>query len=167
VSPRVLVAGIGNIFFGDDGFGVDVAQRLATRPVPDGVKVADFGIRGVHLSYELLDGYDALVLIDALPMGEIPGTVALFEPELPAAVEADDDAPAIDAHTMNPAVVLHTLARLGGSVDRVVVVGCQPASIEEGIGLSPAVAAAVDPAVELCLEALAEFFQPVAKESGR
>ena len=80
-APRVLVAGIGNIFFGDDAFGVEVAQRLAGRPMPEGVKVVDFGIRGVHLAYELLDGYDALVLVDALPMGEPPGTVAVIEPE--------------------------------------------------------------------------------------
>ena len=81
-EPRVLVAGIGNIFLGDDGFGVEVADRLAGRTLPDGVQVADFGIRGVHLAYELLDGYDALVLVDAVPMGEPPGTVAIIEPEL-------------------------------------------------------------------------------------
>ena len=89
----MLVAGIGNIFLGDDGFGVEVAQRLADRPMPEGVQVADFGIRGVHLAYELLDGYDALVLVDAVPMGEPPGTVAVIEPELDAVVH-DETAPA-------------------------------------------------------------------------
>ena len=78
--PRVLVAGIGNIFFGDDGFGVAVADRLATMPARAGVTIADYGIRGVHLALELLDGYDLLVLVDALPIGEEPGTVVLFEP---------------------------------------------------------------------------------------
>jgi len=85
---RVLVAGIGNIFLSDDGFGVEVAQRLLTRPVPDGVRVEDFGIRGVHLAYELLDGYETLVLVDAVPMGEAPGTVALLEPEISASSPA-------------------------------------------------------------------------------
>ena len=90
---RVLVAGIGNIFLGDDGFGVEVAQRLLTRPVPDGVRVEDFGIRGVHLAYELLDGYETLVLVDAVPMGEAPGTVALLEPEISELEPGDDPAP--------------------------------------------------------------------------
>ena len=81
---RVLVAGIGNIFLGDDGFGVEVASRLAARPLPDGVRVEDFGIRGVHLAYELLDGYDVLVLVDAVPIGEAPGTVAVIEPDPPS-----------------------------------------------------------------------------------
>ena len=79
MSGRVLVAGIGNIFLGDDGFGVEVAQRLRHRPPRDDVRVEDFGIRGVHLAYELLDGYEALVLVDAMPMGERAGTVALVE----------------------------------------------------------------------------------------
>ena len=84
MTGRVLVAGIGNIFLGDDGWGVEVANQLARRPMPAGVRVADFGIRGVHLAYELLDGYDALVLIDAMPMSEAPGTIAVLEPDVPA-----------------------------------------------------------------------------------
>ena len=148
---RALVAGIGNIFFADDGFGVEVARRLDEREVPAGVRVADFGIRGVHLAYELLDGYDLLVLVDAMPLGEPPGTVAVIE------VETDDAEPAsagLDAHTMTPATVLANLERLGGHVERIVVVACQPAAIEEGIGLSPAVAAAVDGAADLVLDVL-------------
>jgi hydrogenase maturation protease len=158
---KVLVAGIGNIFFADDGFGVEVANRLMTEAMPPGVKVADFGIRGIHLAYELLDGYDALLLIDALPMGEAPGTVALIEPDPPEPMEqqewGDDDAPALDAHSMSPAVVLNMLAGLGGSVDRIVVVGCQPAELGEGIGLSAAVVAAVDDAVRAVKELVAEM----------
>jgi hydrogenase maturation protease len=163
---RVLVAGIGNIFLGDDGFGVEVAARLADTPVPDGVRVADFGIRGVHLAYELLDGYDALVLVDAVPMGEMPGTLAVIEPEPPASEPADGDdlAPVVDAHSMSPGVVLGTLAGLGGTVVRIVVVGCEPATLDEGIGLSPPVAAAVDPAVDLCHRLLADITEPVGKE---
>ena len=132
----MLVAGIGNIFLGDDGFGVEVAQRLLARPVPEGVRVEDFGIRGVHLAYELLDGYDALVLVDAVPMGEAPGTVALIEPEISELEPGDDPVPTLEAHSMSPAVVLDMLAGLGGKVDRILIVGCEPATVDEGIGLS-------------------------------
>jgi hydrogenase maturation protease len=167
VTPKVLVAGIGNIFLGDDGWGVEVANRLAREPMPEGVKVADFGIRGVHLAYELLDGYDALVLVDAMPMGEEPGTVALLEPQLPPAPEpGDDPAPVVDAHSMSPGVVMATLAGLGGRVGRFLVVGCEPANVDEGIGLSPPVAGAVDAAVELCREVVADVVRPAAKETS-
>ncbi len=172
---NVLVAGIGNIFLGDDGFGVEVAARLVGVEVPDGVRVEDFGIRGVHLAYELLDGYDALVLIDAVPMGEEPGTVAIIEPDLAPSgpAEGGDDGDGrdpigqtMDAHSMSPAVVLGLLASLGGHVDRVLVVGCEPSVIEEGIGLSAPVASAVDRAVEAVLEVVAELSIP-SKERSR
>ncbi len=158
--PRILVAGIGNIFLSDDGFGVEVIARLADRPAPAGVKVVDFGIRGLHLAYELLDGYDVLVLVDALPIGEEPGTVALVEAELPDAPTApgpDGTGPAVDAHSMSPAVVLGTLANLGGSIDRVLVVGCQPESTDEGIGLSDVVAASIDQAVTMVDDLLSDL----------
>jgi hydrogenase maturation protease len=151
------VAGIGNIFLGDDGFGVEVAGRMRGHPLPDGARVEDFGIRGVHLAYELLDGYDAVVLVDAVPMGEEPGTIALIEPELSELERGDDVAPTMEAHSMSPAVVLDMLAGLGGRVGRVLIVGCQPASLEEGIGLSAPVAAAVDRAVEAVDELLVEL----------
>jgi hydrogenase maturation protease len=167
VTANVLVAGIGNIFLGDDGFGVEVATRLAAERLPDGVRVVDFGIRGVHLAYELLDGYDVLVLVDALPLGEAPGTLAVVEPDGVALPDPGDDAaPALDAHNMSPTVVLGMLAGLGGSVGRIVIVGCQPATLEEGIGLSPAVADAVDRAVELCRRVVADIFQPAGKDIG-
>jgi len=145
-APRVLVAGIGNIFLSDDGFGVEVIGRLADHPIPEGVKVVDFGIRGLHLAYELLDGYDVLVLVDALPIGEAPGTVALVEAEMPDGPSGpgpDGTAPA--------------LANLGGSIDRVLVVGCQPESVTEGIGLSASVAASVENAVTMVAEVLADL----------
>jgi len=158
MSPGVLVAGIGNIFLSDDGFGVEVANRLAAVPMPAGVRVADFGVRGVHLAYELLDGYDRLVLVDAVPMGEAPGTVAIIEPDLDAIRPPDDElAPTLEAHSMNPVLVLGMLASLGGSVDRVRIVGCEPAVIDEGIGLSAAVTAAVEPAVDAVHEVLADL----------
>ncbi len=166
MSGGILVAGIGNVFLSDDAFGVEVAHRLADRPLPEGARVEDYGIRGIHLAYELLEGYDVLVLVDAVPMGEDPGTLAVIEPEMGTGDEGaadvgdpdvnDADAgspiPLVDAHTMSPDVVLATLANLGGSVERVVIVGCQPADLREGMGLSPAVAAAVDDAADLCLE---------------
>jgi hydrogenase maturation protease len=173
MSPRVLCAGIGNIFFSDDGFGVEVARRLADLPVPEGVTVEDYGIRGIHLAYELLDGYDALILVDAMPMGdEPPGTLVVLEPEIPSPSGGGDEVtPVMDAHTMNPLVVLGTLVNLGGSVDRVLVVGCQPATIEEGMGLSEPVAEAVDRAVEmvsdLLTEVVSELLADVCQPAGR
>jgi hydrogenase maturation protease len=167
MSRRILIAGIGNIFQSDDAFGVEVADRLSRRTLPPGVRVEDFGIRGVHLAYELLEGYDALILIDAVPMDEAPGTVALIAPEMSPATIIDEMSPVVDAHTMNPQVVLASLARLGGSVDQVLIVGCQPATLEEGMGLSPDVAAAVEGAVELCCQLVSEMAEPVGKGSTR
>ncbi len=164
MSRRVLVAGIGNIFCSDDGFGVEVANRLGTLSWPEGVRVADFGIRGVHLAYELLEGYDGLILVDAVPMREAPGTLEVIEPEPAAAPsDADEVTQGVDAHNMNPDVVLATLARLGGTVERILVLGCQPANLDDGIGLSPPVAGAVDDAVELCRRLVADLVQPARK----
>jgi hydrogenase maturation protease len=163
----VLIAGIGNIFQSDDAFGVEVADRLSGQTLPPGVRVEDFGIRGVHLAYELLDGYDGLVIVDALPMGEAPGTLAVMVPEL----EAHDAAPqresgetrVVDAHTMSPDVVLATLNRLGGSVEKIFIVGCQPASLQDGMGLTRPVAAAVESAVQLCRQLVSEMAEPDTK----
>jgi hydrogenase maturation protease len=156
---RVLVAGIGNIFLGDDGFGVEVVKHLDDDSLREGTTIADFGIRGVHLAYELLDGYDALVLVDAMPLGEPPGSVAIFEPD----VDAIDPA-GVDAHSMSPAVVLGLLAGLGGRLPHVVVVGCQPLTLAEGIGLSEPVAAAVMPAVETVHRVLTDMYSTAQKE---
>jgi hydrogenase maturation protease len=159
MSGGVLIAGIGNIFQSDDGFGVEVANRLSERELPAGVRVEDFGIRGVHLAYELLEGYDGLVIIDAVPMEEPPGTLAIID-----ATDDDEDASTlpVDAHTMSPEVVLATLAGLGGSLERIFVLGCQPATLEEGMGLSPQVTAVVETAVEMCLQLVNEIV-PVGK----
>jgi hydrogenase maturation protease len=148
MSPCILVAGIGNIFLQDDGFGVEVAKRLADSELPEGVKVTDFGIRGVHLAYEMLDGgYDTTILIDAAPRGEAPGTVYLIEPDLHN-IDAQQSA-SMDAHSMDPQVVFATLKSLGGSPRRVLIVGCEPLVIDDGIGLSEPVGRAVEEAVRL------------------
>ena len=170
MTSRILVAGIGNVFLRDDGFGVEVSHLLGRRALPDGVRVEDYGIRGIHLAYDLLEGYDALVLVDAVPMGESPGTLAVIDPE-PAigrptrsSSNADEGSViAVDAHAMSPDIVLATLTRLGGSVDRIVIVGCQPGNLDEGMGLSPAVRGAVTAAVDLCLEVIADIAQPAER----
>ncbi|HET9772594.1 MAG TPA: hydrogenase maturation protease [Acidimicrobiia bacterium] len=149
MSKGILVAGIGNIFQSDDGFGSEVARRLlAGPPLPDGVSVVDYGIRGVHLAYELLDGYDAAILVDATRQGDAPGTIYVIEPDVEG-IETESglaEAGIVDAHGMDPASVLALLHSLGGHVDRLLVVGCEPADVEEGMGLSDNVAAAVDEA---------------------
>jgi hydrogenase maturation protease len=155
---RTLIAGIGNIFLGDDGFGVEVLQRLGRRPLPDGIGAQDivakdYGIGGIHLAYDLLDGdVDTLIMVDALPTGEPAGTVSLLEVDEQAMAELADGAGAVDSHAMNPAAVLAALHTLGGQPPRVLVVGCQPLTVQPGIGLSEPVAAAVDAAVELAIE---------------
>jgi hydrogenase maturation protease len=158
MSGGVLVAGIGNIFQTDDAFGVEVANRLSTRALPAGVRVEDFGIRGLHLAYELLNGYDGLVLIDAVPMGEPAGTLAIIEPEVEP---ADGVRPMVDAHTMSPDAVLASLAGLGGSVEKIFIIGCQPENLQEGMGLTAPVAAALDAAVDLCLALVSDLVEPV------
>jgi hydrogenase maturation protease len=161
---RVLVAGIGNIFLGDDGFGVEVVRRMADLRLTD-VVIADYGIRGVHLALELLDGYDVLVLVDALPMGEPPGTVAIVEPEVLASADGNGPGPVMDAHSMSPAAVLDLLGSMGGNVGRVLVVGCEPLVIEEGMGLSAPVAEAVDAGVAAVRELLADIRSPKEERS--
>lgn len=153
MTGRVLVAGIGNIFLGDDGFGVAVANRLAELALPAGVTAADYGIRGLHLAYEILDGdYAATILVDAVPRGEPPGTLCVID-----AGQAGADVGVFDAHGMTPDVVLGLVRRLGGDPGRVLVVGCEPAAVAEGIGLSPQVAAAVPAAVRTVAELIGDL----------
>ncbi|MFD4138678.1 hydrogenase maturation protease [Streptomyces sp. NPDC058572] len=149
---RTLVAGIGNIFLGDDGFGVETVRLLAEHQLPDHVEVVDIGTRGVHLAYQLLDGYDTLVLVDATARGGEPGTLYLIEAATPGTVEPDGVP--LDGHGMSPDTVLALIGTLcagtGGTPPRrTLVVGCEPACVEEGIGLSPQVTAAVPQAVQM------------------
>ena len=161
MTGRLLIAGVGNIFLADDGFGVEVATRLAALDLPDWAHVADYGIRGMHLAYDLANGYDSAILIDAAARGGTPGTLYVIEPELPvtpsgAGAEAvPPSTPVLDAHGMQPDVVLAMLGTLGAGERQVLVVGCEPASVDYGIGLSEPVAAAVDEAVAVVLDLVA------------
>lgn len=160
---RILVAGIGNIFLGDDGFGVEVIRRLAARELPEGVKVTDFGIRGFDLAYALQDGYETTILVDAYPHGQKPGTVSLVEPDLSNLNSQPQSM--VDAHAMNPINVLRMAAAMNGKLGKILLVGCEPQTFgpEEGqLGLSESVATSVDEAVEMVLSAV----NTVLRESG-
>src|SRR5690242_11935071 len=124
--PRILVACVGNIFLGDDAFGVEVARRLARRELPDGVRVGDFGIRGLDLTYALLDGYEAVVLVDAAPRGGPPGTLYVLDVAGEGLPDAEGAAPVIETHGMDPVKVLRLAAALGGPVGRLLLVACEP-----------------------------------------
>ncbi|MBO0844011.1 MAG: hydrogenase maturation protease [Nocardioides sp.] len=148
-SRRILVAGLGNIFKGDDGFGSAVLQRLVERSWPPGVKVEDFGIRGVHLAYELLDGYDLVVLVDAIHRDGPAGTLYVVKPDAADADENAHEDAMVDAHDMTPAAVLSLVPRLGGELGDVVLVGCEPQVLVEKMGLSEVVATSVDRAADM------------------
>jgi hydrogenase maturation protease len=152
VTGRTLVAGVGNVFLHDDAFGVEVARLLAGRPSEPGVTIKDFGIRGVHLVYELLDGCDLFVLVDASPRGHAPGTVTVLE------VDPADGVPAaatlMDAHSLAPDEIFAMLTSMGGRPGRSLVVACEPADVSPGIGLSARVTEALPHAVRAVEEIL-------------
>ena len=151
-TPSVLIAGIGNIFLGDDAFGVEVVRRLAGRNLPQRVKAIDFGIRGFDLAYALLDGSDVVILVDACPRGGKPGSLYVLEPDLNPLDVSEADQTSVDAHSMNPMNVIRMAKSMGGELKKILLVGCEPATLgpEEGQrGLSGSVAAAVDEAVTL------------------
>jgi hydrogenase maturation protease len=155
---KILVAGVGNVFLGDDGFGVEVANRLHDAPLPDGVDVREFGIRGMDLAYALQEDYDTVIFVDAAPRGESPGTVSLVEPELSL------DEVVLDTHGMDPVRVLGLARAMGRVPERVLVVACEPQVVIHGehdddlVGeLSPPVRAAVGEACELLLSLVTEL----------
>jgi hydrogenase maturation protease len=180
MTGRMLVAGVGNIFLGDDGFGVEVAKRLAGAGLPSWVQVADYGISGMHLAYDLADGYDTAILVDTAQRGGEPGTLTVIEAapggettQPGEAAQAGQRAPAgggipetrlFDAHGMQPDVVLGVLDMLGAGSARVLVVGCEPASLDYGMELSEPVAKAVDAAVGVVMDLIAEA--DAARSSG-
>jgi hydrogenase maturation protease len=159
---RILVAGIGNVFLGDDGFGVALAAKLARRGLAPGVEVVDFGIRGMDLAYAMGEGYDAVVLLDATPRGEPPGTIYVIE------AEAEEGDVALDAHGMDPVKVLGLARALGGAPPRTLVVGCEPRTRMTGdeddvvAELSEPVRAALHRAVEV-VESLLEDLTATAE----
>lgn len=149
---HILIAGIGNIFLGDDGFGVEVAKRLEGRLYPEGVRVVDFGIRGFDLACALTDGPDVTILVDACPRGGVPGTIYVIEPDLSEVDSFAGEFAPMEAHSMNPMNVLRVATSMGGKLKRVLVVGCEPEWLggEAGhMGLSTPVEAAVEEAVTI------------------
>jgi hydrogenase maturation protease len=151
MSKRILIAGVGNIFLGDDGFGVEVVRRLAGRELPEGVEVVDFGIRGMDLAYAMQRDYEVVVFVDATPRGKEPGTVYLLEPEI-----EEDGEVSLDTHGMDPVKVIKLSRALGAKPTRTLVVGCEPQVVLGGedyddmlMELSEPVSAAVEEAVKL------------------
>ena len=151
-KPSILVAGIGNIFLGDDAFGVEVVRRMAGLKLPESVRVSDFGIRGFDLAYALQDGYETTILVDACPRGQAPGTLYVIEPDLKVLDDPEAPQATVEAHAMNPMSVLRMARAMNIEVKNVLLVGCEPETLggEEGqMGLSAPVEAAVDEAVKL------------------
>lgn len=151
-KPRILIAGIGNIFMGDDGFGVEVVQQLFKSNLPASVRVVDFGIRGLDLAYALQDEYETTILVDAFPNGQPPGTVSVVEPDLNDSAGSLDQGNFLEPHAMNPMNVLRMAKTMQGRLKRILLVGCEPATLggEEGsMGLSSVVKAAVHEAVKV------------------
>lgn len=151
-TPTILIAGIGNIFLGDDAFGVEVVNRISNRDLPAGVRATDFGIRGFDLTYALLDGADVTILVDACPRGGAPGDLYIVEPDLSAPTNAEAPGAAVDAHGMNPVNVIRAAQSMGGPLKKILLLGCEPQTFgpEEGyMGVSEPVASAVERAIPL------------------
>lgn len=157
---KLLVAGIGNIFCGDDGFGPEVARELAAQPIA-GVKIEDYGIRGMHLAYELLSGYDRAIVIDAVGREGEPGTLYVIEPE------SGEPGLAPDPHRMDLENVFAFVRTIGGEPPPITIVGCQPSATDDEIGLSDAVRAAVRPAADLVRRLVADAFAADARGGTR
>jgi len=154
MSARILVAGIGNIFLGDDGFGSEVVRNAELPQDDPTVRVIDYGIRGMHLAYDLLEEWDTLVLVDAVPSRGQPGTLHVFQADHESG-ESSSAAPGLDSHSMDPAAVFASLRALGGSPPYTVVIGCEAGSVDEGIGLTEPVARAVPRAARAVEEIVA------------
>ncbi len=157
-EAQILIAGIGNAFLADDGFGPEVARRIEAGELPPGVSVHDFGTGGLDLAYEVMRGYHALVIVDAGKQGEPPGTLFVMEPDEEEFAGPIEDGELLDPHDMNPRTVLRFIKAVNGWPGKVVVVSCEPAQIDEmGFGLSDEVAAAIDDAVALVMKTVEEL----------
>jgi hydrogenase maturation protease len=166
-QPSVLIACIGNIFLGDDGFGCEVARHLTQCSWPDNVKAVDFGIRGFDLTYALLDGHDVTIFVDATPRGNQPGTLYTIEPALDE-IENIEAGAMVDAHSMDPMRVLRMVKSMGGQFKKILLVGCEPATFgpEEGqMGLSEPVAASVPAAVKIVESLVAKALEEVGPQA--
>jgi hydrogenase maturation protease len=157
-EPRILVAGVGNAWLRDDGFGGEVARRLEQRELPEGVAVMDAGTGGLDLAYEVMRGYDALVILDVSRQGGEPGTLYVMEISEESVDGKIEDGEVINPHGMDPRTMLRFVRSIGAWPGRVVVIACEPGDLEEmGFGLSPGVQSAVERAVELVVETAAEL----------
>lgn len=164
---KILVAGIGNIFLGDDAFGSEVARRLMDERLPPEVQVIDFGIRAYDLAYAIMDGYEVTILVDVTVQGQAPGTVYLIEPDLKQLDQFD--ANLADAHSMNPARALLVLRRFGSSPGKLYLIGCEPAilEVEDGqIGMSEAVEKSVPQAIEWIKTLVEDLLQGSLKKEA-
>jgi hydrogenase maturation protease len=158
LEKQILVAGVGNAWLQDDAFGGECARRLEARGVPSGVTVMDFGTGGLDLAYEIMRGYDALVLLDASRQGGEPGTLYVLEPSMEELAGPIEDGDVINPHGMDPQTVLRFVAAIGGFSGRVVVIGCEPGEVDDvGVGLTPAIEGAVERALEVVSETLEEL----------
>ena len=154
----ILIAGVGNAWLRDDGFGGEVARRLAEVDLPAGVSVMDAGTGGLDLAYEVMRGYDALVILDVSPQGGEPGTLYVMEPEEDSVPGGIEDGDVINPHAMDPQTVLHFVKSVGAWPGKVVVIACEPEQVSEmGWGLTERVQAAVTRAVALVLETVDEL----------
>jgi hydrogenase maturation protease len=154
----ILIAGVGNAWLRDDGFGGEVARRLTDRPLPDGVEVMDAGTGGLDLAYEVMRGYDALVILDVSKQGGEPGTLYVMEPNEESVPGGIEDGDVINPHGMDPQTVLRFVKSVGAWPGRVVVIACEPADVEEmGLGLSAPVRDAIERAVDLVVDMVAEM----------
>jgi hydrogenase maturation protease len=158
MEKQILVAGVGNAWLQDDAFGGECARRLEARGVPSGVTVMDFGTGGLDLAYELMRGYDALVLLDASRQGGEPGTLYVLEPSMEELAGPIEDGDVINPHGMDPQTVLRFVAAIGGFSGRVVVIGCEPGEVDEvGVSMTPAIEGAVERALEVVSETLEQL----------
>ncbi len=157
-TKQVLVAGIGNAWLRDDGFGGAVAKALSARELPEGVQVMDFGSGGLDLAYEVMRGYDALILLDVSRQGGAPGTLYVMEASEEDVEGGIEDGQLIDPHGMDPQTVLRFVKYVGGWPGRVLVVACEPEVVDDvGFGLSDAVAESVERAVGVVLDTIGEL----------
>lgn len=160
MSARILIAGVGNIFFGDDGYGCEVIRRMQSEPFPEDVRIEDYGIRGTHLAFELMSGYEGALLIDAVPRGGAPGSLYVIEPDVQSAKGTPD------AHSMDLMTVFAFMRTLDGVPPRILIIGCEPADAGERMGLSEVVEQSVGKTIPLVREVLEKHFAGATAQVG-